>query len=491
MGTITFLLPPKLSPDEATELEHAGMIGGQDNMPFAAHIIVEPQRLGVVRSTDESGYVTAPWHVEDAGLLMTATPTVIERQQPYQLSLELARGKVNQVRGQTADWLMGGLQMDADLDELIRQATRAFGHAVSYLPSMEASDHAQEALRLDGLVRTYINQVFQVRHQRQPQLETALGCRLGPATPPDALAQPLLDACNTLCLPFAWNEVEPAEADYHWEGYEAVLDWAQAQRAHVVGGPLIDFSTGRLPDWLWLWEGDISSLASLMCSHIETVVKRYRDRIRTWHLCSGSNLAGILSLGEDELLWLTVRLVEAARQVEPTLDLIVGVAQPWGEYMTSRERNHSPFVFADTLIRSGLNLAALDLELIMGALPRGSYCRDTLDASRLLDLYALLGVPLQVTLGYPSDSGLDGEADAAQSVTGGYWRKGFTPEMQANWADSFVALALCKPAVRSVQWIHLLDSAPHQFPHCGLADADNKVKPVLERLRELRRAHLR
>src|SRR6266545_3836603 len=68
MGTITFLLPPDLSPESITELEHAGMIGGQDNMPFAARIIVEPNQLRVARGTDESGYVIAPWHVDGAGL---------------------------------------------------------------------------------------------------------------------------------------------------------------------------------------------------------------------------------------------------------------------------------------------------------------------------------------------------------------------------------------------------------------------------------------
>ena len=73
--------------------------------------------------------------------------------------------------------------------------------------------------------------------------------------------------------------------------------------------------------------------------------------------------AGILSLGEDELLWLTVRLVEAARQVDPGLELIVGIAQPWGEYMALEDRIHSPFIFADTLIRAGLNLAAFKKSL--------------------------------------------------------------------------------------------------------------------------------
>jgi hypothetical protein len=496
MGTITFLLPPDLSIDAANELEHAGMLGGQDSMPYTARIDVTPDRLRVIRSAEESGYVIAPWRVDGAGLLMTATPTVIERPQSYQLPLELARGKVNQVRGQSADWLMGGLQMPDELAALIADASRAFCHAVSYLPELEASARAQEALTLayraaDQLVQAYVAQVFSVRHQRQQRLDTALACRLGPAAPPDPLAAPLLEGFNTLCLPFAWNEIEPAEADYRWEGWDAVLQWALEQHAHVVGGPLIDFSPGRLPDWLWLWEGDISTLASMMCSHVEMVVKRYRDRIRTWQLCAASNLPGILGLGEDELLWLTVRLVEAARQVDPQLEVSVGIAQPWGDYMTARERNHSPFVFADTLIRSGLSLSALELELVMGSPPRGSYCRDTLDASRLLDLYALLGVPLQVTLGYPSSDAADPAADAAQSVSGGHWRDGYTADAQADWGASFAGLALCKPAVRSVHWAHFMDSMPHQLPNCGLADAADRVKPVLRNLRDLRRKHLR
>src|SRR5262245_16798872 len=111
MGTLTFHLPPDLPLDAAAELEHAGMLGGQDNMPYAAQVAVEPGDLIVSRNTEESGYVMAPWEVEGAGLLMTATPTVIERAEPYQLQAELARGKVNQVRAQEADWRMGGLQI--------------------------------------------------------------------------------------------------------------------------------------------------------------------------------------------------------------------------------------------------------------------------------------------------------------------------------------------------------------------------------------------
>jgi len=177
-------------------------------------------------------------------------------------------------------------------------------------------------------------------------------------------------------------------------------------------------------------------------------------------------------LGEDDFLWLTARLVEAARQVDPKLELIVGIAQPWGEYMAVEDRTHSPFIFADTLIRSGLNLAAIDLELVFGISPRGSYCRDLLETSRMFDLYSLLGVPLRVTLGYPSGTGADPRADPELTIHAGHWRGGISPPVQAEWAAAFAALALCKPSVRAVNWVQW-------------------TKPALEQLRILREKNLR
>jgi hypothetical protein len=138
-----------------------------------------------------------------------------------------------------------------------------------------------------------------------------------------------------------------------------------------------------------------------------------------------------------------------------------------------------------------LKLNALDLEIVMGVHPRGSYCRDLLETSRLLDLFTLLGLPLQVTLGYPSAGTTDPQADSDLSAGAGHWRTGFSPEAQADWAAVFADLALCKPYVRAVQWVHALDGEPHLFPHCGLIDGEGNVKPVVERLRKLRDEHLK
>jgi hypothetical protein len=494
MGAMHLLLPTDLPSGMPQELGRACVAGGPDTMPWPTDVRVDPGQLTVRREVDESGCLVVPWDIAGAGRLMGATGTLIERSPPYHFRLELARGKVNQLRAQAAEWQAGGMVLTPELFGQLRAASLAFSRAVCQsvadqdAPAQAALDLGYRTAR--NLVEQYVEQMFQARHQRQPRLDTTLGCRLGAAPPRADLADPLLRACNSVALSFAWDEVEPAEGDYQWAPFDALLDWAGAHHLPVTGGPLIDFSSARLPDWLWLWQRDLSSLAHLMCGYVETVVKRYSGAIRAWQITTASNCASILGLGEDELLWLTARLTEAARLVDPKLELLVGIAQPWGEYMAVDDRTHSPFIFADTLIRAGLNLAALDLEILMGVSPRGSYCRDVLETSRLIDLYSLLGVPLRVTLGYPSAEGLDPHADAELAVAGGYWPGGWNPQAQAEWAEACAGLTLCKPTVRGVQWVHWSDADPHQFPRCGLVDSQRHPKPALQRLQALREKHL-
>jgi hypothetical protein len=494
MGVMKFLLPSELAGDAAQELARTCVTGGQDNMPSRVEVVIEHGQLTVIRSVDESGSVLAPWEVNGSGRVMASSATLMERAEPYHLLTELARGKLNQIRGQAADWLMGGLEMTETLGQRLREATQSFVRAVvEPSPGEQASRAAlAEGFRAaDVLTQTYVDQVFTLRHQRQPRLDTTLGCRLSSSLPGATTADALLQAFNVVCLPFPWRDIERGEGDYDWSAADAQVEWALARGLKVMGGPLVDFFGVNLPDWLGPRQRDLSTLCSCLCDYAETVIARYRGRIQAWQVSAASNAAQVLAMGDEEQLWLTVRLADAARQIDPAVELALGIAQPWGEYLTTQDRTHSPFVFADTLVRSGLKLALLDLEIVMAVCPRGSYCRDLLELSRLLDLYALLGVPLQVTLGYPSAGGPDALADPALELDGGHWRGAFDPEIQADWAGAYAGLALCKPTVRSVLWAHAHDAEPHVFPHCGLMDSQGNPKPALERLRQLRELHLR
>ena len=109
MGMLHFLLPPDLTGSALAELKRGCITGGQDNMPFLTAAMTAPGKLSLDRQDNESGCAAVPWLVERAGTLMSSTATLIEQAASYALVLELARGKVNQLRNQTADWLFGGL----------------------------------------------------------------------------------------------------------------------------------------------------------------------------------------------------------------------------------------------------------------------------------------------------------------------------------------------------------------------------------------------
>ena len=65
----------------------------------------------------------------------------------------------------------------------------------------------------------------------------------------------------------------------------------------------------------------------------------------------------------------------------------------------------------------------------------------------MIDLYTILGVPLRITMGYPSASGPDAKADSDMKVSAGSWRAGFSPEAQAQWAAEVSFLLFPIPSI--------------------------------------------
>ena len=493
MGAMSFLLPPDVPPNMAGDFQSACLAGGFDHAPSPTEVHLDGKTLTLQRSLDESGFLITPWQIEGVGRLMTSSATLIERLRPYSMAVELARGKVNQIRNHLADWAPLGIQLPPAMQQELVDICRGFGQVMSEYPSDQADRKAQIVLSrsfkfVDAFSELFAQELFAIRHQRIPRLETAFGCQLNRLPPaPDEL----VPAFNALRLTFNWRLIESNEAHYTWDEIDEALDWAEQRNIPVVAGPLIDFSPSGLPDWINTWRGDLPNIANFMCDYVETVIARYRRRVSHWYLASACNIAGTLGLGEDDMLWLTARLAEAALQMAPELDISFGVIQPWAEYMAREEHTYTPLVFLDTLLRTGLRMKALNIEIVMGVANRGSYCLDLLELSHLLDSFAVLSAPLHVTMAAPSAEGPDPLAEPGLSVGFGSWQGGYTPEFQRDWAAKFAGVALSKPYVTGLFWAHLSDAAPHRFPHCGLLDANDQPKPALAALRQLRQTHLK
>ena len=151
MGKLILQLPASLADETCRqELERSCVTGGQDNMPYPTDASIEAERLVLSRCVQETGslQVQVPWQIDGVGQLMTSSATLMETPTPYHLGIELARGKINQVRTQVAEWTMGGLKMPDALTSAIREATRVFGQALMRLPEAEATPLADEALKL-------------------------------------------------------------------------------------------------------------------------------------------------------------------------------------------------------------------------------------------------------------------------------------------------------------------------------------------------------
>ncbi|MFO0801340.1 MAG: hypothetical protein U0804_28070 [Gemmataceae bacterium] len=495
MGSTTFLLPNPLPPAAESLLRLACVAGGYDQAPTPTAVRIEGDRLILSRESAESGFLAVPWPVGSGGALVTTSATFRERPEPYRLLTELARGKLNQLRTQLGEWKDIGLQTPAEFDADLADLIRLFGQAALEPDGAAADAAAARALErgyvlADRLVQEYVDQMFATRHED----EGKLGSRLAAATPvpvtPPLVAE-YRRAFSAVRVNIRWADIEPEESRYNWDRVDAAISAAEELGLPVTFGPVIDLTPGMLPPWAATWRGDMPTLAAFMCDYLETIVCRYKDRARRWVVCGGVNHADGLGLSEDERLRLAARLFEAAATLDPELDFALGVAQPFGDYLAGGDQTISPLGFVDDLLRAGARIGGIELELRTGSLPRGSFPRDRLEMSRLLDLFSILGPPLDVVLACPAGSGTDPVAQVhGEVIWSPAWHGPPTPEWQAEWGMAVAALALCKPQVRSVTWDHWADAEPHLTPNGGLIAVSGRANPLLGRLQGLRATHL-
>ena len=469
---------------------------GLDQIPVPCRANLRDGLLQIERPMPESGRLQVPFPVPGRGELILSTGTLMHRERPYHLEVELARGKVNQVRNQLAEWTILGLQVPPLVASAVEKMIREFALAATSIRSDTpfAVEQSKRAIvsaveAADLIADTYVEQALALRHRMSPQLPTWLAAPL-PAKPlPAPTAEMIQTAFNTFGVALTWRNVEPREGSYEWSTFDAQVEWCHAQGAPVIGGPLIWIDPAGMPDWTKNAIGNFEDLTAFASDYVSTVVQRYHGRFAMWEVMARINSTTSFRMTEDQRLQLAIRMVEVARRVDPDTPCILRFDQPWGEYLRNdKDFELTPLHFADALVRSGLQLGGVGLEFNVGYQPHGTSWRDRLDFSRLLDMWSYLGLPLHVTLTAPSRQAPDPRANQQiQSVPSS---TPWTNDAQAQWAQQMTPLLLSKAFVHSVTWGHLSDADPHEFPHSGVIDEFGRAKPTLTALSHIRRLHL-
>lgn len=494
MGVMRFLVP---QPDSlAADATERCYITGLDEVPWQSRAQRTGDVLAVRRSESDSGCFHIPWNVAGYGELVLATASLMERERPYHLPVELARGSLHRVRNQIAAWESIGLVVPDNVNSKVQAALGHFAKAATTQHEpLGAAAAAQDSLNavheaLRDLIAAYVQQSLASRQRQPTRVVKLLGLNLGRAPIKESVQKEILTTFNAATIPVVWRELEPREGKLDWSLSDRQVEWSRQAGLKTCVGPLVQLDRGSLPDWLYIWEGEFDNLSTVVVEHIRAIVTRYRGKASLWQCAARMNASDVLSLTEEQRLRLTVLAVQVARQADPRVPIVLWVDQPWAEFMSTKACDLSPLHFADSLVRADLGLAGLGLDINLGYCPGGTQPRDLLDFSRMIDRWSCLGLPLLVTLTIPSDSGADAQARLPGRVLplapGGQT----TAASQSVWTAELVPLLLAKPSVQGVWWNQLLDSQPHEFAHGGLFDAQGHTKPALHALQAARRQYL-
>ncbi len=495
MGVMKFLVPrrDRLAPDAAERAYLAGL----DEIPWHCRASWSEQTLVVQRNESDSGNFFIPCPIEGHGELTLSTACLMERERPYHLQVELARGTLHRLRNQLAAWTSSGMVPPAGIRAPIKAAHEHLSWAATRQEEAEAAaDRALLATRLalDAmrlLSDAYVQQALSARHQQTGKLNTLWGFNAGGARVSEAVCRQLAPTFNTAMVPLVWRDIEPREGKRDWTSCDEKIEWCRAQGWKICSGPLLEIDKWSLPDWMYLWgAGEEDNFRSCVAEHVQAVVARYRGKVQLWQCAARLNTNNEFAHGEDERLRLAVLSVESIRRVDPRAPVIITVDQPWGAFMSREDCELSPLHFADALARADLGLAGIGLEINIGYAHGGTEPRDVLEFGRQMDRWSTLGLPLLISLSVPSSAEADPRArSTARAVN--YAPSGeLSAAAQCAWAEQYLPVLLAKQPVQAVIWNQLLDSQPHAFAYGGLFDAQDRPKPIVELLRTLRQTYL-
>jgi hypothetical protein len=467
---------------------------GPEELPWFARVYFSGDQLIIERNESDSGRVYVPWRVRDGAPMLLGTATLMERDEPYVLEVELARGMVNVLRTQLAQWEMIGLEIPKGLAAGVLEATVEFARAATMQTDpRSAAEWAQRSLAttvimMSRLADEYARQALYQRRLQKP-ISSWFGVHLGHHLPRANITRQLMNTFNMVSVPLSWRSIEALEGRRNWQDADAQIEWAHSAGLRICAGPILELDDRGVPDWTYLWEKDSESLFAFMLEHIRAVVERYRGKVHLWQVASRMTHGHALGLNEEARLQVAARAITALRQLDPTTPLVVTFDQPWAEYLATEQLDLAPLSFADALVRADLGLSGIGLEINLGYHPDGSLHRGPLAISRLIDTWNLLELPLLVALTSPSSAAADPNANGKVHVLSSQ-EDDVTPDSQRDWINRYVPLILAKGVVQILIWNQLSDAAPHHYPHSGLFDAAEKPKPALEALRKIREKYL-
>ncbi len=477
---------------------------GTDDVPLRAELSFKSGIISCKKRAAGPAGLALLWEVEGTGTVLLETIRVQERDRPYILQVELARGRLMRIANKLEDW---GLFDYADSRSLMVKVDAARDLLIRALQADDAAQSAeigQQALGAavrcsEELSHFHASTLFTRRKQSGSPGRRLFGCALSLDKPTELARKRLTSSFDFAVLPVIWRDIEPTEQTFHWKPLDS---WVEAlSRASggpaLRGSPLLAFTERHVPDWLYIWEHDFDTIRDLAFEHIRRVIHRYGQHIQSWTVISGIHAPTCFAFSFEQLMELTRMAAALVKQVSPRGTALVELVAPFGEYYARNQRTIPPLLYADMVVQSGVGFDAFGLRFRFGPPTDGSFARDLFAVSALLDQFSKLGKPIHITgVEVPSRFGAPGDVDDNENggdpSSGGHWREPWNESTQAEWLQRFYEIALSKPFIESVCWSGLWDGPSSASDSGGLSTSsgllrsDLAPKPAFNKLNEVR-----
>lgn len=472
---------------------HGAHLIGTDNVPVRAEIQWDGTTIRCTPRTQDPVGLSLLWPVDGVGLVQLQTTRLPIREQPYHLHVELARHQLMRLSVKREEWGLFDYSGMDDIAAQIDTARDAFIKALQCIEKPEkAARYADESLAVglaagEEMSRFHAGIFIGRRHQSGGFGRPFLGVSVPPGLKNAALAQQLGQLFDFVRLPYVWRSIQPSESASQYDELDTALRTCGTAGLSLRGGPLLSFGVQSVPDWMYIWENDFEAIYEAARAHVERTVRRHAKQVNSWIVASGLHADNVFGFSFEQAMELTRMAATVTKQVAPRSQVLIDLAQPWGEYYVHNQQTIPPLLYADMVVQSGINFDGFGLQFLFGIGTDGYHLRDPFQISALIDKVANFGKPLHITaLGAPSAA----PANSKELAAGGQWRTPWSDQAQADWLTALCEIALSKPYVETVCLQCLADDVNDIITTGGIVRADHSPKPVFNQLLDMRRRFL-
>jgi len=470
----------------------------QDDIPVRSQLKFTDGELIGLRHNDTAVGLAILWEGGNFGTVLLQTTRLPEREQAYNLNVELARGRLLRIVQKREEWGIADMQLPAGQQQMADEAQSKFIEALCYLDEpLRAAQLADESLLLslqvgEAMSTAHAQMFLERRASTQGFGRHSFGCRLDYTRIRDQrYLKYIKDNFHFVTVPIGWKQIEPKEQQQNFALLDECVNWLHRNQIAIKVGPLLSFSPATVPDWLYIWENDFEQLREMAYEFITRVVERYGPKVQAWDVVSGLNADNCFRFGFDQIIEMTRSAALAVKRAAHRVLVIIEVTEPWGEYYAANQRTIPPLIYADMVCQSGVNFDGFGIKLRFGRGAGGMQVRDLLELSSLLDRFGAFGKPLHLaSVQVPSSP--DKRDNTGNIGRAGSWHDGWDEQTQADWLEQVYQIALSKPYAETITWEDLADRGDDGIlQYGGLLSASLKPKPAFDRLCQLKKSLLR